>query len=174
MYRILLLIMFAITFQDVYCQSAQVLQLRKEYKLAVKDVKEAENFYHKLAEQKLSDPVEIAYRGASQALMAKNAKGLNKKMSYLKESDKTFASAIQKNATHVEIRFLRFAIDNNLPSFIQNKDRIEEDKVALIENLPKAASFGVGKDFKKEILDYVLSSGKCSAEEEKKLKAMME
>ena len=155
-------------------QSAKVLELRKAYKAALKDAKEAEDFYRKLADQKGSDPVEMAYRAASQALMAKNSKVLNKKMSYLKASDKIFHTAIEANPGNIEIRFLRFAIGTNLPSFIQNDQSIEDDKETLIENLPKAAEYGIGKEFKKEILEYVFNSGKCSKEEEKKLKAMMD
>lgn len=153
-------------------QTDQVLVLRKKYKSALNNPKQAENLYQELSKQNSPDPVEMAYYGASQALMAKNAKGLNKKMSFLKEFEKTFDEAIKKNENHIEIRFLRFGIISHLPALIKDNNKLTEDKNKIIQNISKAEDYGVGKAFKKEIVDFVLNSGECTPEEKKKLNTL--
>jgi uncharacterized protein YhaN len=148
----------------------EVKELRKKYKAALDNVPEAENLYKELSARSITDPVVSAYLGACQALMAKNVKALKKKMGYMKASEQTFDTAIQKAPDNIEIRFLRFATNHHLPALLKDKKRMTEDKNVIIENLPKAARDGIGKDFKKEIVDFLLSSGTCTPEEEKKLK----
>lgn len=169
-YKNIFLFIFFLTSFSLH--AGQIEELRKKYKAAASNSKEAQELYQQLSAKKIENPVVKAYLGAAQALMARDAKPLHKKMDFIKRSSRSFEQAIQQDKDNVEIRFLRFSINQNLPRALQDKQKMEDDKVAMIKNLPFSAKYGVEKDFKKEIIDFLLSSGRCTNEEIQKLKAM--
>ena len=150
-------------------QPADLKDMRKKYAEAVKDVGKSEKFYNEMVSKKSDDALNLAYMGASEALMAKNVKSLPKKMSFLKSYESSFNRATTKDPENIEIRFLRFGINSNLPSFLKDKDNLESDKKIIIKNLNKSLSYSIINHFRNEIIKFLLDSKKCTAEEEKNL-----
>ena len=71
--------------------------------------------------------------------------------------------AVKKQPDNLEIRFLRLAIQTNLPTFLNYSDNIIEDKKYLLANVQTIKN----KNLKQDILKYLLASKYCLAEEKK-------
>ena len=68
-------------------------------------------------------------------------------------------TVIASNIYNIELRFLRFAIQTNVPSFLNYDSNIEEDKNFLLVKTPGLSDVAL----KKMISDYLLQSGKLTA-----------
>ncbi len=105
-----------------------------------------------------------AYNGGAVATLAKHQNNPYKKLEYLKKGLKIINSAVLLDATDIEIRFVRFAVEENIPSFISFTSHIESDSKMLINNLTASHSNY------KMIKAYLLKSAKISAADKKKIK----
>jgi hypothetical protein len=113
-----------------------------------------------------SAPLLICYKGAAEMMQAKYKFNPINKFHKFKTGKKLIEEAVKKEADNIEIRFLRFAIQTNLPGFLNYNDHIQNDKKFLLNNLQKTKD----KRLKQNILNYLLASKHCSAAEKKGLK----
>lgn len=104
-----------------------------------------------------------AYNGGAVAILAKHQSNPYKKIEYLKRGLKIINSAVLLDAADIEIRFVRFAVEENIPSFISFTSHIESDKKMLISNLNSSHSNY------KMIKAYLLKSAKLSEADKKKI-----
>lgn len=175
MYQYYIALCLLIATCNLHAQEGSLHDIRNRYKSSLENQKEAEALLKTLSGLDQKKPVLIAYKGATQALIAKLASVPTKKMNYLRKSGEAFDAALAKEPHNVEIRFLRFAVETNLPGFLKQRQRkkIEEDKKEIIEYLPQSQQYNIDKTFRKEIIDYLLGSDQCTVEEQKKLRAML-
>lgn len=103
-----------------------------------------------------------AYKGALEALRAKHAWMPFNKLAYLDNSKKFFITAIEAAPNDIEIRFLRFSIQSNLPIFLMQSPNIQEDKEIIIRNLEQNT---LDTRFIEVIASFVLKSGQCNSKE---------
>jgi len=78
---------------------------------------------------------EISHKAVLLSLMAKHAFLPTSKMQFLNKSTKAYQEAVNKDPNDIEIRFLRFNTQTNLPSILKDKDLIKTDKKLLIAYL---------------------------------------
>ncbi|WP_276482969.1 hypothetical protein [Paraflavitalea pollutisoli] len=81
------------------------------------------------------DPAVWGYRGAAIMLMAKHAGSPFSKLSYFKKGRKVLDSALAAHPGDIELRYLRFTIQTNVPSLLGYNDEIKADKQYLINHL---------------------------------------
>jgi len=105
-----------------------------------------------------------AYNGGATAILAKHQSNPLKKLDYLKKGLLIINSAVLLDAADIEIRYIRFAVEENIPGFISFTSHIESDKKMLLNNLNSTHSNY------KTIKSYLLNSSKLSETEKKKLK----
>lgn len=103
-----------------------------------------------------------AYKGALEALRAKHAWMPFNKLAYLDNAKKFFITAIEAAPNDIEIRFLRFSIQSNLPIFLMQSPNIQEDKEIIIKNLEQN---NLDTRFVEVIASFVLKSGQCNGKE---------
>ncbi len=103
-----------------------------------------------------------AYKGALEALRAKHAWMPFNKLIYLDNSKKFFATAVENAPNDIEIRFLRFSIQSNLPVFLMQSPNVQEDKEVIIKNLEQNT---LDPRFVEVIAAFVLKSGQCNSKE---------
>jgi hypothetical protein len=128
------------------------------------------------AVQKLNyqdSPLLIAYAGATEAASAPCIKGSFKKLEYFSRGKKNLEKAVQSSPKNAEIRFLRFATQANIPSFIEYNN-LDEDKPIILKQLPGLLTDEKVKNFWLEASDFMLKSGKLNKEEEKTVKSLIE
>lgn len=112
-----------------------------------------------------SKPVLLCYKGVAEMMGAKYASNPVTKLSRFKKGRSFIEKAAVKSPDNLEIRFLRFAIQTNLPSFLGYNDDITNDKEHLLAHISKSAD----AELKKNILKYLSSSKYCTDEEKKLL-----
>ena len=80
-------------------------------------------------------PIASGYKGAGNMLLSKFSFNLYKKYKYFNEGKGLLEASIQKDASSVELRYLRFAFQTHVPSFLGYNNSIEEDKHFLIDTV---------------------------------------
>lgn len=159
---ILMMVSNFLTMSDV-----EVATLRKLYYEAAENktaVKKLSALLAKVNEN--SDAILIGYRGATEMMEAKYAFNPVTKLSRFNKGKNYLEKAIKKEPKQVELRFIRFSIQTNLPSFLGYNDHIKTDKNLLFNAVPSLTD----KQLKNNIIDYLIISKQCNQEEIKKLK----
>lgn len=113
-----------------------------------------------------SSPVLISYKGVSQMMMAKYGINPISKMSNFRKGKKLIELAAEKAPGNLEVRYLRFAIQTQLPGFLNYDDSIKEDKNFLLSRVKTLND----KKLQKSIIDFLRQSKYCSVEEKRGLK----
>lgn len=111
------------------------------------------------------DATILAYKAASQVLMAKYEGGLVKKMRYFNRGTDLLEKVIDKAPNNYEARLIRLNIQDNVPWITGYTGDIDDDKAFLIKNYTKQDA--ALKAFAKK---YILQSEAFSDEEKKLLK----
>ncbi|MEM7550251.1 MAG: hypothetical protein AAF363_11270 [Bacteroidota bacterium] len=117
------------------------------------DSKNTPAFYDQL--QTIEDPMPIikAYLGATQALMVKHVWSPFGKWKYLRMSEKTLTEAVNNSPKNVEIRFIRFSVEKNIPHMFGFSEHLEGDKAYILDNIKR---FDVS-DLDEDYLDYIIN-----------------
>lgn len=112
-----------------------------------------------------NEPILAGYKASATMMMAKFAFNPFSKLSYFKKGKKMLETAIESRPENIELRFLRFAIQTNVPAFLGYDDQVEADKAFLLARAPGLTDVAL----KKIIVDYLLNSGKITAAQKTKL-----
>ena len=131
--------------------SASVLDDVRNLFPGINSMEEAE-FHMKLLENE-KDPASKAYYAAILFMKAKYVKFPLSKYNYFKKGKAALDQLIQENKENVEIRYLRFVFQNELPDFLNYHNNIEEDFTAIVKGMEKS---GLNKEFKHKILKNML------------------
>jgi hypothetical protein len=143
--------------------------VRKRYATVLKESNLAGDLLADLDEDS-PEPEILAYRAATQALLAKQTGNPFRKLSYVKQSENTFRRAIISDPENVEIRYLRFSIQHHLPAFLGMSRDLETDQQVIVRNLP---GFQAPEPLKKEIIRFMIESGRCESDELQELKSWL-
>lgn len=85
----------------------------------------------------INNPLLFGYKGSAIMMMAKHVFNPFSKLSYFKKGKNILESAIQADQKNVELRFLRYTIQTNIPSFLNYDNNVESDKAFLTKSLSK-------------------------------------
>ena len=109
-----------------------------------------------------NNPLMLGYKGSGTMLMAKHVMNPFSKMSYFKKGKQMLEKASEVDKNNIELRFLRFTAQTNMPSFLGYNNSIDYDKKFILN------SFSQIKDIKlKEFILPVLHKSKYLTVEEK-------
>jgi hypothetical protein len=146
-------------------QKADITGIRKQMLRAINSSKVTDSLYTNLRNISKKTPLIIAYVGALEALKAKNSWNPYIKIKYLNLSGKTVQQAVSASPDDMEIRFVRFSIQSNLPHFLGLNKDINADKTRIIEQL-KQKHYGLAdKLFVQNIIKFMLNSKQCTPQE---------
>ena len=81
------------------------------------------------------DPVFYGYRAGATMMMAKYVFSPFSKISYFRKGRDMLQRAVNADNQNMELRFLRFAVQTNLPFFLGYKDHIGADKLFILKGL---------------------------------------
>jgi len=113
----------------------------------------------------LTDPIVNAYIGATELLVAKYSWNPITKISFLKNGLRKVNEAVTVDSENIEIRFLRFYIQNSLPRYLGLSDDLTSDKEVIIDQLGDLSNLGLTRDIVLYINQYMIDSGQCTIEE---------
>jgi hypothetical protein len=98
----------------------------------------------------------LSYKGSNTALKAKYVINPYVKWNVLKEAGIYFEKAIKKNPECLEARFLRYAVESNIPAFLNMSKNVEEDKAVIINKFSEFYALNPG--LAKAYANYLLGS----------------
>lgn len=82
-----------------------------------------------------NNPLFFGYKGGATMLMATHVFNPFSKFSYFKKGRIILEKAIQADKNNVELRFLRYTVQTNAPSFLGYSSDIEKDLIFLNESI---------------------------------------
>lgn len=147
--------------------------LRRHYEQAAADKTAGEKFYKLLAEYKDRDGLVLAYKGASEAIRARDASMFNK-LTYVQDAAKTFEQAVSIDPQNPEIRFLRFSVESNLPPFLGLSKHVEEDKEMLLNAALKHPGTGLDAEAFRTVRGFLVDRGHVSEGDAQRLSKVKE
>ena len=99
-----------------------------------------------------SSPIHKGYKSMSFFLISKHSLNPIDKLSFFKQGVKWLESSIKNNYNNIELRFLRFSVQNNSPLFLNYNNYIEDDRDYLVGNY----KYLEDEDLKNRISNYLL------------------
>lgn len=106
------------------------------------------------------------YKASATMMMAKYCINPFSKLSYFKKGKQMLENAILAQPDNIELRFLRFAIQSEIPFFLGYNDSIEMDKKIILKALP----FIIDEDLKGVIYDYFQDCNCLTLNEKQQIK----
>lgn len=146
-------------------QRTTISELRNLYQRAEKQEGAARDLLKLTNNFTEENPVFFGYKGAAHMMLSKHVINPFSKMSHFNKGKKIYSSAIEADPGNIELRFLRFAVQSEAPSFLGYKNNLEADKQFLLNKIE-----GVNDpELRKLIFDYLLSSEVIGTLEKEKL-----
>ncbi|MBB5645282.1 hypothetical protein [Pedobacter cryoconitis] len=108
----------------------------------------------------------ICYKGVAEMMQAKYTMSPISKYRKFKKGKEFIENAVTLDPGNLEIRFLRFTIQTNLPSFLGYNDQITADKNILIKNLDQLRD----QPLKQLVINYLFASKHLTEKERNHLK----
>ncbi|WP_295650989.1 hypothetical protein [uncultured Mucilaginibacter sp.] len=139
--------------------------LRQKMLLAANNKKTADSLYNALDKLPAKSPVIIAYIATLDALKAKQTWNPYSKIIYLNQSQSLLLTAVADDPQNIEIRFLRFSIQHNVPGFLGYGKNLAEDREEIITQLDRKNYNLAEKDLIRTIIAFLLNSKRCSPPE---------
>ncbi|WCM41497.1 hypothetical protein MG290_11125 [Flavobacterium sp. CBA20B-1] len=130
------LLIAVICMLPIVAKSAVVLDLeyvRKNYAQAANNKEICKTLITQLTNETSSN-VHLAYLGALQTIWAKHVGGPTAKLKTFNEGKKKLEKAVKADSNNIEIRFLRFSVQENAPWFLNYRDNKKEDKDFIIKH----------------------------------------
>jgi len=130
MKRAFYLLLFLIFSNTLFAvpSTSQLDELRTEYLTALSDYLNAPKVYESFLKVENPNGKILAYQGALEAIMTKTTWNLFKKISYLRTSEESFQKAIKSAPNDIEIRFMRLAVQFEIPEYLGFSEDMQLDK----------------------------------------------
>jgi hypothetical protein len=119
-------------FVTVSVYSTGIEEIRNNF-LTVKTIKEADNYIQLLEKSDLKEA--NAYKAALILMKAKFAFFPFNKWSYFKEGSELLDNTIKTDAKNIEMRYIRFLFQSEIPKFLGYHKNIEEDYTYIVNNI---------------------------------------
>lgn len=110
-------------------------------------------------------PVLFCYKGANEMVQAKYALNPVVKLEKFNRGKAWITQALKRDSLDLEMHFIRFSIQGNLPAFLGYRDDISGDKKFLLLHIKDCRD----SDLKKMVIDYLTAPGTLTPEELKQL-----
>lgn len=146
-------------------QKTDISELRKQMLRAINSPKVTDSLYNNLQKTNQKVPLVMAYFGALEALKAKDSWNPYNKIKFLNLSNKTVLQAVNASPNDIEIRFVRFSIQTNLPHFLGLNKDLDADKNQILHQLKQKNYGSADKIFVQNMIKFLLNSKQCSSQE---------
>ena len=156
--KILVILSFIFCTSVGFASLPEIKSVRSTYYAAKDNTQIAKDFFQLFKETESLSGLYLGYKAASFMLLAKHAWNPYSKYSYFNQGKDLLEQAIIQSPHDVELRFLRFCIQSNSPSFLSYSSQIKED-LNFIKRHWKTTS---DKDLMIKIQSYMLDGNRLS------------
>ncbi len=140
------MLFLTVLFMNYSFASSVIDEARMNYNKAVQDKDLCRKMIDELEKSKEKSPVYLAYLGGFQTIWANHVFNPISKLQSFKEGKNKIEQAISKEPDNVEIRFIRFSVQKNAPSFLGYSNNIIDDRNFIIKNRDDVSSEVVQKN----------------------------
>ena len=140
-------------------------EIRSKFHAAVLDSDESQDFHHLLTNVENPNSTIKAYQAVSEVLLSQVVWNPFTKLSQIFKYDKLMAVAVKEDPKNVEIRFLRLAIEYNLPSFLGMSTHLRDDVDEIVSNLSSVPQMQINPMFGKYIFYFIKKTNLCGNEQ---------
>jgi hypothetical protein len=158
---IYLLILFGVS-------EVSILEQIREVFPQVNSVEEADLWLKKLDTEE--GIMVDAYKASLLFVKSRYVKFPLTKLKYFKRGKKQLDGLIKENPDNIEMRYIRFLFQKQMPRFLGYHTSIEEDFKVIVSTIENSK---INKDFKKHMLLNILESEKLSNEELKEVNRLI-
>ncbi|MEP0984687.1 hypothetical protein [Ekhidna sp.] len=145
---------------------AQTLpEVRSEFHSVVLNPDDSRDFHDYLSDVKTPTTTIRAYQAVSEALLAQVVWNPFNKLSQVIKYDKLMEEIVNEDPDNIEIRFLRLAIEYNLPSFLGMSTHVEEDTQMIIQNMSSIGEMQIEKSYSSYIFHFLSETNLISQDE---------
>lgn len=135
MIRIIILL-FSLTPLHFSPATDEVKELRKLFYQATEDSDSSTTLFKKLSkENNNSKAIVFGYKGMSYLLEAKHSFNVYQKFSYFNKGTNILDSAINMDPENRELRFFRYSVQDNAPSFLGYNEELSIDKKRILHKI---------------------------------------
>jgi hypothetical protein len=160
-------LLFVCLFYTLLLHANESIELaRKEFKKAAFNDKVNNEVYQVLVSSKVQDPLTQAYVAYYTALKARHVTSPYEKITYVRSFDKAIKKAVALAPDNFEIRFLRFSVQDKLPSYLGFSKELVVDKKIILQQI-QSHKVDVPANFKKDMKAVLLNSKTLSIAEKK-------
>jgi hypothetical protein len=146
----------------------QPASLRHHYEQAAANKEAGDKFYELLRDYQGQDALVLGYKGAAEAIRARDASMLNK-LTYVQQAARTFEQAVALDPDNAEVRFLRFSVESNLPAFLGLSKHVDEDKAFLLAAALRHPQSGLDAEAFRTVRGFLVGRGHVSEAEAQQL-----
>lgn len=119
----------------VAIQTLDLHQIRVLYHLAVESKEGALQLNRLMLQVDTSAlPVLVCYKGANEIIQAKYSVNPITKLDKFNKGKALIQKAFNRDTLSLEIRFIRYSIQSNLPAFLGYRNELDKDKQFLLNN----------------------------------------
>lgn len=140
-------------------------EIRSEFHAVVENPEDSRRFHDYLGKIEKPSSTVKAYQAVSEALLAQVVWNPFNKLAQVMKYDKQMETVISEDPDNVEIRFLRLAIEYNLPSFLGMSTHINDDTQVIIQNMSSISSMQLDKSYGRYVFHFLSQTELCTDEE---------
>lgn len=158
------LVIFLLISQFLFAQKSDLIQLRETcFKAFVEN--DPSEFLKRINQtNQINNPIFTAYKSIAILFEAKRAFSPVEKIRFFNTGKNLLEYSIYSDKLNLELRFLRFCVQTNLPFILGYSKNIKGDKEFILKNW----NFSADKDLKDRIKISMINSTYCSEIEKKK------
>jgi hypothetical protein len=148
--------------QVVKADEPNLRHIRSLLVVCMNNSKTTDSLYKSLSAVKPRTGVITAYLGTLSACKAKLSWNPYMKVKHLNNAEATYKTAINADPHNIEIRFLRFSVEHNVPGFLGFNKDLTTDRDEIITQLDKKNYGTADKDLTIAIIKFLLQSKRCT------------
>jgi hypothetical protein len=169
---LLIKLFFVLNFLSVI-SNPEIVAIRELYEIADKTKENYNKFIAILGISKSLDAAtKLGYDGASEMIAAAHAYNPLTKLKHFNTGKKILEAAIFNNKNNIELRYLRYTIQEHSPSLLAYKSDMQEDKIFLMQNISEKLK-QTDNDLLERITRSFLKSDFLNSEEKAKVKTII-
>lgn len=149
-----------------YANNFTIEQVRELYKKSSKEEISCKKLIESLQSYNENNNTSFAaYRACATMIMAKYVTGPINKLSKFNEGKNLLEKCIENDKQNVELRFLRFTVQSNAPTFLGYNSSLKLDKNFLLNKFSSISD----KQLKNTVISFLKSSSYLTSTEKQKL-----
>ena len=147
--------------------------IRKLLVTCLNSSKTTDSLYRNLGSIKNPTGLITGYMGTLEALKAKHAWNPYYKIKYLNDAEKTYKKAVVNDPSNIEIRFMRFSVEHNVPGFLGFTKNLVADRTEMIKQISRKHYASADTALVKTIINFLIDSKRCTPAENHALKQQL-